>query len=96
MDKIFTNSEEKWVKTVVLHGHSDNYLYLDEGHTTKIDKDTLKDLCLKGITVELSGTYYTPVFFKEESGYVAVMIATAISASASAATVLYSEEYSAE
>jgi len=38
-----------------------------------------------------------PLFFKEESGgSVSVTFATAVSASASAATTLYSKEYSAD
>lgn len=96
MSKIFADSEEKWVKTFVLYGHTDNYLYADETHKTKVDKDTVMNACLKGAVINYNGTYYRPVFFKEESGYVAVTIATAIAASTSAATVLYSEEYTAD
>lgn len=95
MNKVFSNSEEKWVKTVILYAHSDNYLYTDEAHTEKIDKDTLLDLCLKGVTVMYEEGYYTPVSFKEESGHLTVTIATAIDASSSASVKLYSSEYSA-
>lgn len=95
MTKIYANSEEKFVKTVVLYGHTDNYLYVDEGHKTKINKDDLLDLCMKGTTIKYESAYYTPVFFKENSGAVEVTIATAISTGASTAVVLYSEEHGA-
>ena len=94
MTKIYAKSEEKFVKTVVLYGHSDTYLYADEAHTTKINKDDLLDLCLKGVTIKYESAYYTPVFFKENAGVVEVTIATAISTGASTAVVLYSEEHS--
>lgn len=96
MNKIYADSEEKWVKTVVLYGHTDKYLYEDADHTTKVDKDTAMNLCLKGVKIMYSDAYYMPVFFKEESGYVAVTIATTIASSTSASVVLYSEEYTEE
>lgn len=63
----------------------------------KVDKDTLLNLCKKGVIINYNSTYYMPLFFKEESGgSVSVTFATAVSASASAATTLYSKEYSAD
>lgn len=97
MKKIFSDSEEKYLRSVVLYGHSDNYLYSDEKHTLKIDKDTLFNLCIKGLVVVfMDNTYYKPVFFKENSGHVEVTIATNVSSGASTSKILYSEEYSAD
>ena len=98
MTKIYADAEEKYVKTVVLYGKSgDNYVYSDAAcaETDKIDKDTLLNLCLKGVTVLYEGCYYMPIFFKESGGSVAVTIATAI-ADSSTAVILYSSEYSAD
>lgn len=100
MTVIYADADEKFVKNVVLYGKtSDDYLYTDSACTEngKVDKDTLLNLCKKGVLINYSGAYYVPIFFKEESaGSVSVTFATAISASASAATTLYSKEYSAE
>lgn len=94
MTKIFADAEEKYVKTVVLYGHSDNYLYADESHTEKIDKSTLLDLCLKGVTVKYESAYYPPVLFKENAGAIEVVIATSIGSGTSTSVTLYSEEHS--
>lgn len=96
LNNIYSDSEEKYVKTVILYGHTDNYVYADAEHTQKIDKDTLLNLCLKGVTINYQSAYYTPVFFKENSGHLEITIATAIASSASTAVVLNSEEYSAD
>ena len=99
MTVVYAEAEEKYVKNVVLYGKaSDNYLYTDSkcSEANKVDKDTLLDLCKKWVIISYNGTYYTPLFFKEESGgSVSVTFATAVSASASAATTLYSKEHSA-
>ena len=102
MDHVYGNAEEKYTKATILYGKSgDNYLYSDaEGATAateakRIDKDTLLNLLLKGVLISYGDVYYQPLFFSESSGSVGVTFATAISASASAATVLYSKEYAA-
>lgn len=96
LNNIYSDSEEKYVKTVILYGHTDNYVYADAEHTQKIDKDTLLNLCLKGVTINYQSAYYMPIFFKENSGHLEITIATAIASSASTAVVLNSEEYSAD
>ena len=95
---IYADSEEKYVKTTVLYGQSgDNYLYTDADCTegNELDKDTLLDLLLKGVTVSYGGAYYTPVLFKENSGAIDVTIATVINAASTASVVLHSKEYTA-
>ena len=97
-DRKFSDSEQKYVKSVVLYGHTDTYLYSDAAHTeaNKIDHDTLLDLCLKGLVIVcVSNVYYNPISFKEDTGAVAVTIATNVAASGSASSVYYSKEHSA-
>jgi hypothetical protein len=100
MTVVYADAEEKYVKNVILYGKTDdNYLYTDSkcSEVNKVDKDTLLNLCKKGVIINYNSTYYMPLFFKEESGgSVSVTFATAVSASASAATTLYSKEYSAD
>lgn len=100
MTVVYADAEEKYVKNIILYGKtSDNYLYTDSkcSEVNKVDKDTLLNLCKKGVIINYNSTYYMPLFFKEESGgSVSVTFATAVSASASAATTLYSKEYSAD
>lgn len=99
MTNVYANADEKYVKNVILYGKaSDNYLYTDSkcSEANKVDKDTLLNLCKKGVIISYDSTYYMPLFFKEEAGSVSVTFATAVSASASAATTLYSKEYSAD
>ena len=56
MTKIFADSEEKFVKTVVLHtSKNDPYVYLDEAKTAKVDRETLIDLVLNGAFIEIGG-----------------------------------------
>lgn len=100
MTVVYADAEEKYVKNVILYGKTaDNYLYTDSkcSEANKVDKDTLLNLCKKGVIISYNSTYYMPLFFKVESGgSVSVTFATAVSASASAATTLYSKEYSAD
>lgn len=90
---VFADAEEKFVKTNLLYGHTDNYLYEDEAHTTKIDKDKLLNYLIKGVTVFYNNAYYTPTSFKENAGVIEVTIATVINAASSASVTLYSEEH---
>ena len=96
---VYADAEEKFAKTIILYGKTgNNYLNKTSACTEKdrIDKDTLLELLKKGVLISYDGTFYTPLFFKENSGAVEVTFATVISASASAATVLYSKEHSEE
>lgn len=96
-DVVYADAEEKFAKTTILYGKTSND-YLNKtsacAEEDRIDKDTLLELLNKGVLISYDGAFYTPLFFKENSGAVEVTFATAISASASAATVLYSKEHS--
>ena len=90
-DVVYADAEEKYVKTVVLYAKaSDTYVYKAAGATEqdKIDKDTLLDLCKKGVMVVLDGVYYVPSQFKDATTYTTLTIG--------ASTVLNSKEYSAD
>ena len=95
MVNVYADSEEKYVKNVVLYGKTgDDYVYTDEKCTVKIDKDTLLTLCTKGVIVLYEKAYYVPVSFKDDTsaGATAVTIATVVNAASSASVTLYSEE----
>lgn len=93
MTIFYADAEEKYVQKVVLHGHSDTYLYYDEDHTESIAHDDLLNLCMKGLAIiEYGDSYYTPVYFKDNTTDVSVTIATTIDTSSSASVTLKSKE----
>lgn len=90
----YIDANEKYVAAVTLYGHTDKYLYVDEAHTTKVDMDTVMNLCQKGLlSVVYNGFICTPVCFKENAGHAEVTVATGTTTLTGA--VLYSEEYAA-
>lgn len=89
---IYADAEQKYVMNTLLYGHTDNYIYMDEAHTQKVDKDTLHEILSKGAIIHYESAYYTPVFWKENAGHLEVTIATAIATGASTAVVLKSSE----
>lgn len=92
MNKIFHDANEKYMSAVVLYGHTDKYLYADEAHKTKVDKDTVLNLASKGLlSVVYNGFTCAPICFKENSGHAEVTVATGTATLTSA--VLYSSEY---
>lgn len=94
----FIDANEKYAASVVLYAKdtSDGYIYSDAGCTKNVDRETLLNLCMKGLIIVLyKSVYHTPVFFKDSAGTVTVTIATAISASASATLELKSKEATA-
>lgn len=97
-DAIYADAEEKFVKSIILYGKtSDAYVYAKSGMTEddKIDKDSLMEILKKGAIVYYEGAFYTPAFFKENSGHVELTFATALSAEGTTAVVLNSKEYTA-
>lgn len=69
MNEIFARANEKFVKSVVIYGKaSDNYAYADAEFKTKIDKDSLMNLCMKGfVVISYGAAFYNPVCFKANS-----------------------------
>lgn len=92
MEKIFANSEEKFVKKVVIYGKaSDAYAYSDADCTKKIKAADLLNAAKKGMLVKYAGVFYNPVAIKEASGVVTIFVYTA-DASNPAVVSLKSEE----
>lgn len=95
LNKIFQDAEEKYLASVVLYAKdsSDGFAYADAGHTTNVDRETLLNLCMKGLVLVLyKGVYHRPVYFKDSAGTVTMTIATTIGASNSAILELKSKE----
>lgn len=93
---IYADAEEKYVKVALLYGKSaDNYVYSASACAAedKIDKDTLLNLCKKGVIVSYNGAFYQPVSFKDDTsaGCTSLSILTA----ASTLTTLNSKEHDA-
>ncbi len=66
MNKVFSDSEEKFVKTVMLYGDKDDgKVFLESDHINAVDKDTLKNLYLKDVTIEYNDELFKPVSFKD-------------------------------
>ena len=79
MNNVYSGSEEKWVKTVVLYAKKtgDSYLYTDAVMTQTISRVDLLNLCNKGLAlVSFDGAIYTPILFKDSGTVVTVTIAT--------------------
>lgn len=66
---IYADLDEKFVKTVMIYGNkaTGGYAFYDAAMTTKIPKDELFELFLKGATVLVSGQYYKAVSFKDNT-----------------------------
>lgn len=96
MSKIFANSEEKFLKSVVLYGKaSDNYVYFDDTYANKVDKDTLFNLCNKKLVTVLYGSaYFTPVTFSKNTTKNCTDVTFwNTTATTAAAVTLHSKEY---
>ena len=97
MNKIFANSEEKYVKNIMIYGKAnDSYVYEDSACTKKLDKDTVSRLFLTGLLVNYAGATYPVAALKDNTakGCVDVTIWNVL-ASTAAAVTLHSSEYKA-
>ena len=64
MDRIYADSENKYVKNTVLYARdNDEYAYLDEAFTEKVDRDTLFNLCVNGVLVRKNTDVFIPYCF---------------------------------
>lgn len=96
MNKIFGDAKDKYVASVVLYGHTDTYLYEDAGHTQAVNRETLLDLCMKGLVlVAYNDAFYYPISFTDNTTDVSVDIVTEVGASSSTAVTLKSKEATA-
>lgn len=98
MDKfetVYNDAGEREIRTIVLYGHTDSYLYATSAHKAgeEIDRATMLEYLSKYRVLIKNGTKtYFPIFFEDKTTAVEVTVATAISASASAATVYKTKE----
>ena len=64
--KIYSDSEEKYLKGYVVYSDEDDgYVYSDSTCTTKVDCDTLFNMFVKGMIIVVDGVYYNPVCFSK-------------------------------
>ena len=64
MDRIYADSENKYVKNTVLYVRdNDEYAYLDEAFTEKVDRDTLFNLCVNGVLIQKNTDVFIPYCF---------------------------------
>ena len=65
----YANADQKFLKTVTVYAKkSDNFIYADSACTQKIDKETMTELCVKGLAVvSYEKAFYPVAAFKENA-----------------------------
>ena len=91
MDRIYADSENKYVKNTVLYVRdNDEYAYLDEAFTEKVDRDTLFNLCVNGVLVQKNTDVFIPYCFTTPGAdYLTIKFGNG-----SSSNTAYSREYS--
>ena len=91
MDRIYADSENKYVKNIVLYARdNDEYAYLDEAFTEKVDRDTLFNLCVNGVLVRKNTDVFIPYCFTTpDANYITIKFGNG-----SSSNTAYSREYS--
>ena len=76
MYTVFNDAGEQELRKVVLYAHTDNFLYVDDTHKTKVAAAKLLDMCMKGLVLVTADgkTFTSPVAFKNETTYVSVNV----------------------
>lgn len=87
MKNYFADAEEKLLKSTLLYADADDgNLFYDAAKSDGVDKDTVKNLFVKGLlTIDLGGELFKPTTLKDNSTHVTV---TVVKDSGSAATML--------
>ena len=90
-DRIYADSENKYVKNTVLYARdNDEYAYLDEAFTEKVDRDTLFNLCVNGVLVRKNTDVFIPYCFTTpDADYLTIKFGNG-----SSSNTAYSREYS--
>lgn len=88
MKTIFNDAGEQEIRTVVLYGHTDNFLYADDKHSVKAAAADVLNACMKGmLLVTADGkTFTAPIAFKRETNYMSVNVETGTAATAAIKT----------
>lgn len=91
IDRIYADSENKYVKNTVLYARdNDEYVYLDETFTEKVDRDTLFNLCVNGVLVQKNTDVFIPYCFTTlHADYLTIKFGNG-----SSSNTAYSMEYS--
>ena len=91
MDRIYADSENKYVKNTVLYARdNDEYAYLDEAFTEKVDRDTLFNLCVNGVLIQKNTDVFIPYCFTTpDADYLTIKFGNG-----SSSNTAYSREYS--
>ena len=65
----YANADQKFLKTVTVYAKkNDNFIYADSGCTVKIDKNTMTELCTKGLAVvSYEKAFYPVAAFNENT-----------------------------
>lgn len=74
--KVYAQSEEKFLKSVVMYGDNDDgNLFADAAKSVKVTKDEVFNLYQKGMLVVFyNNEYFRPVSYKESSGAALVTV----------------------
>ena len=74
----YSDAEEKYVRSAILYSHTDKVLYEDTEHTVPVNRETLMNLCMKGLVLvyHTDATYYTVASFKDNTTDVSIAIET--------------------
>ena len=90
MDRIYADSEDKYVKNTVLYVRdNDEYAYLDEAFTEKVDRDTLFNLCVNGVLIQKNTDVFIPYCFTtSDANYLTIKFGNG-----SSSNTAYSREY---
>ena len=90
-DRIYADSENKYVKNTVLYARdNDEYAYLDEAFTEKVDRDTLFNLCVNGVLVQKNTDVFIPYCFTTpDANYLTIKFGNG-----SSSNTAHSREYS--
>ena len=65
----YPNADQKLLKTVTVYAtKNDNFIYADSASKQKIDKDTMMELCTKGLAVvSYEKAFYPVAAFKDNT-----------------------------
>ena len=65
----YANADQKFLKTVTVYAKkNDNFIYADSACKQKIDKETMTELCVKGLAVvSYEKAFYPIAAFKENT-----------------------------
>ena len=91
INAVYADSENKYVKNTVLYARdNDEYVYLDEAFTEKVDRDTLFNLCVNGVLVRKNTDVFIPYCFTTpDANYVTIKFGNG-----SSSNTAHSREYS--